>query len=157
TNDPLWGPHERRHVGTAAYMSPALAAGRAEDTRCDVYALGALLYEMLTGRPPYDGRTAEEILLRVRGGPPRPILRLNPGAPRGLVRVAEAAMARELRDRYAEMADVVADLNRVALGREPLGPHGRPPAGRRVIALVGGAAVALGLLVWGLGRPGGAA
>ena len=42
--------------GTAPYMSPGVAAGNAEDTRCDIYAFGALLYEMLTGEPPYAGR-----------------------------------------------------------------------------------------------------
>ena len=41
--------------GTAPYMSPGVAAGDAEDTRCDIYAFGALLYEMLTGEPPYAG------------------------------------------------------------------------------------------------------
>ena len=44
--------------GTAPYVSPAVARGEAEDTRCDIYGVGAVLYEMLTGRPPYSGATA---------------------------------------------------------------------------------------------------
>ncbi len=92
-------------------MSPAVAAGNAEDTRCDIYSFGALLYEMLTGLPPYQGRGTKEILDQILAGPPKPILSLNPSADRGLVAVAETAMARELRDRYAEMRDVLTDFS----------------------------------------------
>jgi serine/threonine protein kinase len=104
--------------GTAPYLSPALAAGEAEDTRCDIYAFGAMLYEMLTGRPPYEGQTTQEILKLIRAGPPRSILDLNPDAPRELAAIANAAMARELRDRYARMSDVALDLDCIA-NQEP--------------------------------------
>jgi serine/threonine protein kinase len=114
-----------RFVGTAAYMSPAVAEGHAEDTRCDIYAFGAVLYELLTGQPPYQGNGTQDILRQIREGPPAPIGRRNPRANRSLVRIAEGAMARCLRDRYAHMADVVADLERVARNRKPLGPHGQ--------------------------------
>src|SRR5579863_594335 len=84
--------------GTAAYMSPGVAAGNAEDTRCDIYSFGALLYEMLTGEPPYRGDSAGEIRRQILDGPPRPIQERNPQADDGLTIVAEGAMARELRD-----------------------------------------------------------
>jgi tRNA A-37 threonylcarbamoyl transferase component Bud32 len=108
---------------TAPYMSPAVAAGEAEDTRCDSYAFGAVLYEMLTGQPPYQGQSVQEIRGKILAGPPTPIADLNPKADARLVRVAEGAMAREHRDRYADMADVVADLRRAGQGKAPLGPH----------------------------------
>jgi serine/threonine protein kinase len=101
-------------VGTAPYMSPALAAGEVEDTRCDIYSFGALLYEMLTGQPPYVGRNAQEIREQIRAGPPRPLREVQPLAPAGLAVIAETAMSRELRDRYAHMSDVLADLDRIA-------------------------------------------
>jgi serine/threonine protein kinase len=110
--------------GTAPYMSPGVAAGNAEDTRCDIYAFGALLYEMLTGEPPYAGRSTNDIRKQILAGPPKPIQARNPGADAGLVAVAEGAMARELRDRYADMADVLADLDRIKVGKATLGPHG---------------------------------
>ena len=110
-----------RRVGTAPYMSPAVAAGEMEDTRCDIYSFGALLYEMLTGSPPYRGETAEEILGKILAGPPPSIGEINPSASTGLVTVAEAAMARAIRDRYASMVDMVADLERVAAGEIPRG------------------------------------
>jgi serine/threonine-protein kinase len=79
-NDTLVDVENRSHEGTAPYMSPAVAAGDAEDTRCDIYSFGAVLYEMLTGRPPYEGRGAREILNRIIAGPPRPVRELNPMA-----------------------------------------------------------------------------
>ena len=110
--------------GTAPYMSPGVAAGIAEDTRCDIYSFGALLYEMLTGEPPYAGRSTSDIRKQILDSPPKPILERNPAADAGLVAVAEGAMARELRDRYADMADVVADLERIKAGKSVVGPRG---------------------------------
>jgi serine/threonine protein kinase len=56
-NDTIVDVERDQMEGTAPYMSPGVAAGNAEDTRCDIYAFGALLYEMLTGEPPYAGRS----------------------------------------------------------------------------------------------------
>ncbi len=133
--------------GTAPYMSPAVAAGDAEDTRCDIYSFGALLYEMLTGFPPYHGSGTRDILKQIVAGPPRSIASLNPHADRGLVAVAEGCMARELRDRYADMRDVLRDLEHIREHQPPAGPrgfsnaNGRPRrAARRVLMALGMAA-----------------
>jgi serine/threonine protein kinase len=123
-NDTIIDVESGQMEGTAPYMSPGVAAGNAEDTRCDIYAFGALLYEMLTGEPPYAGRHTNEIRRQILAGPPKPILARNPGADAGLIAVAEGAMARELRDRYADMADVRADLERIKAGKATVGPHG---------------------------------
>jgi hypothetical protein len=122
-NDTIVDVESQQCEGTAPYMSPAVAAGHAEDTRCDIYAFGALLYEMLTGEPPYTGQSIKEIQKRILAGPPKPITILNPKADQGLVTVAEGAMARELRDRYADMTDVLADLERIKDGKAPVGPR----------------------------------
>jgi serine/threonine protein kinase/DNA-binding beta-propeller fold protein YncE len=128
-NDTIVDAGNEQCEGTAPYMSPAVAEGHAEDTRCDIYGFGALLYEMLTGRPPYEGRTTWEVRRQIVAGPPKAIRFLNPKADEGLVAVAEGAMGRELRDRYADMDDIGADLKRVRIGKRPLGPHGM---GRRI-------------------------
>jgi sugar lactone lactonase YvrE len=123
-NDTIVDVEREQLEGTAPYMSPGVAAGNAEDTRCDIYAFGGVLYEMLTGEPPYAGRNTKEIRAQILAGPPKPIKARNPGADAGLTAVAEGAMARELRDRYADMSDVLADLERIKGGRAPLGPRG---------------------------------
>lgn len=148
-NDPIIDAAREHFAGTAAYVSPQLARREGEDTRRDIYAFGALLYEMLTGRPPYQGETTEAILEKIRLGPPLAIRTLNPKATPHLAAVAETAMAREHRDRYANMADVVSDLERVAQRQEPR--RVRQQAERR--AMLSGAALAavvavLAFLAW---------
>ena len=123
-NDDLIDPDKSGPEGTAAYMSPLAASGKAEDTRCDIYSFGALLYEMLTGVKPYEGQNPRAIVEKILTGPPRPVREINKGASASLARIAEWCMARELRDRYAEMKDVVRDLDGVIRKEEPLGPHG---------------------------------
>jgi serine/threonine protein kinase len=120
-NDTIVDVENRTLEGTAPYMSPAVAAGDAEDTRCDIYSFGALLYEMLTGQPPYKGSSTKEILDKIIAGPPKPITALNQAADPRLVAVAEKAMARELRDRYADMRDALKDLEQIKEGKNPTG------------------------------------
>jgi WD40 repeat protein len=131
--------------GSAPYVSPGVASGQAEDTRCDIYGLGATLYEMLTGRAPYSGPNAAEVLAQVRAGPPVPVLSVNPRASKALAKVCETCMARDLRDRYATMADVCADLLEIQAGARPLGrrtPH------RRRWPIAAGLAAGAALLAW---------
>jgi sugar lactone lactonase YvrE len=125
-NDTITEVGSRSLEGTAPYMSPAVAAGDAEDTRCDIYSFGALLYEMLTGNSPYQARSTKEILAQIIAGPPRPVTTVNPAADRRLVAVAEGCMARELRDRYADMRDVLSDLQRIRENKEPAALRGLP-------------------------------
>jgi serine/threonine protein kinase len=122
-NDSILDPDRDQCEGTPAYMSPAVAAGEAEDTRCDIYSLGAVLYEMLTGQPPYQGPSTRAVRDQIIAGPPKPIRDINPKADPHLTQVAEWAMARAHRDRYASMADVAADLRRATEGKPPIGPH----------------------------------
>jgi serine/threonine protein kinase len=122
-NDAVIDVEREQCEGTAPYMSPAVAAGEAEDTRCDIYGLGAVLYEMLTGRPPFQGQTTRAIRDQIMAGQPRPILELNPSADPRLVQIAGWAMEREHRNRYSSMADLATDLQLVATGNPPLGPH----------------------------------
>ncbi len=124
-DDSMLDVSQKTAEGTPAYMSPGVAAGQAEDTRCDIYAFGAMMYEMLTGKLPYNGPSADSILQAIRTGPPQPIHKLNPDANKYLSMIADAAMARELRDRYATIEDVLKDLERVKDGHRPIGPSGQ--------------------------------
>jgi serine/threonine protein kinase/streptogramin lyase len=163
-NDTIVDVESQQCEGTAPYMSPAVASGDAEDTRCDIYAFGALLYEMLTGEHPYTGRTTKEIRQQILTGPPKLITALNPKADERLVAVAQGAMARELRDRYANMADILADLERIRGDQPPVGARGigkkvrgnvqsarRIPKIVVIAACIAGIAIATWLL-WPKGR-----
>lgn len=161
-NDSIVDVENRNLEGTAPYMSPAVARGEAEDTRCDIYSFGAVLYEMLTGHAPYKGRGTKDILNQIIAGPPRPVRTLNPRADAGLVTVTEGCLARELRDRYADMRDVAEDLQRLRKKLPPTGPRGGDSSGpaphRRHLwlATAGGAVLLAGgawLAGWFSGQP----
>lgn len=149
-NDTIVDVETRQLEGTAPYMSPAVAAGDAEDTRCDIYSFGALLYEMLTGNPPYKGRSTKEILNQILAGPPAPITSVNPAADRRLVAVAEKAMARELRDRYADMRDILKDLHQIKEGKPPVG---MAPTALLKYAWIPVCLAVIAFVAWMLARP----
>jgi serine/threonine protein kinase len=90
-------------LGTPSYMAPEQAAGRVDlvDRRTDIYGLGAILYEILTGRPPFTGPDIIDVLRRVQEEQPIPPLRLNPEVPPALEIVCLQALAKKRADRYA--------------------------------------------------------
>ncbi|MBL8693988.1 MAG: SUMF1/EgtB/PvdO family nonheme iron enzyme [Planctomycetes bacterium] len=103
-------------VGTPAYMPPEQARGEVEalGPQSDVYALGAMLYQLISGQmpfvPPGVRVSAHAVLLRVIDGPPRPLVELAPRAPAELVAICDKAMAREARARYRDMNALAEDL-----------------------------------------------
>ena len=110
--------HDGDVVGTPAYMPPEQAFGRVEEQgpRCDVYALGALLYHVLCGKPPYADR-AEGVLVALRHGGPTPLLVLDSRIPRELVAIAELALRRDPARRYPDVAAFTMDLRAYLEGR----------------------------------------
>ncbi len=99
--------------GTAAYMSPEQARGEPVDTRSDLFSLGAVLYEMVTGQRAFKGTTPALIFDGILNRAPEPAARLNAAVPASLDRVIEKAMEKDKNLRYQHAADLVADLRRV--------------------------------------------
>ncbi len=104
-------------MGTPSFMAPEQARGDASDERTDIYALGAMLYTLLSGVPPYRGRTTEEVLESVTHGRRVPLGEREPTLPPELVTIVERAMAFEAADRYRSAKELADDLRAFAAGK----------------------------------------
>jgi eukaryotic-like serine/threonine-protein kinase len=103
-------------VGTAQYLSPEQARGTEVDPRSDLYSLGIVLYELLTGKTPFDGETPVEIAMKHLSTAPKPPSKLRPDIPPELDMVVLRALAKNPDDRYQSADEMEADLERVARG-----------------------------------------
>jgi serine/threonine protein kinase len=104
-------------MGTPAYMPREQAAGEPVDERADVYALGAILYHLVAGVPPYVSPHAPVILEEVLRGPPPPLGDREPQVPGELLTIVEKAMARDRAGRYPSARELAEDLRRFANGQ----------------------------------------
>jgi len=107
-------------MGTPFYFSPEQARGEENiDTRSDIYALGATLYEMVTGKPPFEGTSAAQVMLRHIQEEVISPKEIDHATPDGLCRVIERMMAKSREDRYQTPAELLVDLRLVAEGKPP--------------------------------------
>jgi serine/threonine-protein kinase len=103
-------------VGTAQYLSPEQARGGEVDPRSDLYSLGVVLYELLTGKTPFDGETPVEIAMKHLSTAPKPPSKLRSDIPPELDMVVLRALAKDPDDRYQSADEMEADLERVSRG-----------------------------------------
>jgi eukaryotic-like serine/threonine-protein kinase len=124
--DPLTEEHAL--IGTLAYMSPEQCQGGTLDGRSDIYSVGCVLYELLTGSVPFDGFSAQAIIARHLADPVRPIRTVRPAVPVGVERAVLKALAKVPADRHASAREFADALHtRVSL------PEGVPPASVAVL------------------------
>ena len=97
-------------IGTPSYMSPEQVSGHELDPRTDIFSLGVVLYECLTGQKPFVAATAGEVFARIRDGKYKAVQKVAPHVPAPLARVSRRAMRSRLTDRYFDAAEMRRDL-----------------------------------------------
>ena len=138
-------------LGTIAYMSPEQAEGKAIDHRSDIFSLGILLHEMLTGRRPFGGDSTASILVSLLRDTPSPINELRPEVPARLARMVGRCLEKEPARRYQSVADLRNDLEEVQQELTSGTTTVAQPPRRRSRAAAYGFAAALALAVLATG------
>ncbi len=118
-------------LGTAHYISPEQAMGEPVGPRSDLYSLGVVLYEMLTGALPYDAETPIGIAMKHVNGYLAPPKALNPTVPEGINAITCRLLAKDPDDRYADAGELIEDLERVLEGLSPSNGTTRMMTGRQ--------------------------
>jgi serine/threonine-protein kinase len=141
-------------LGTPDYISPEQVKGQRGDQRSDIYALGAMLYEMLTGQPPFTGSNPLAVMNERVLNDPKPANKLNPAISPQLQEILYRALERDPRHRYATAAEMAWDLEHqeqvgVEEGGHRLALHQRLSLGGRKMLLYAGLAL-VPLLIFGL-------
>jgi serine/threonine protein kinase len=118
-------------IGTPAYMAPEQASGQTEivGTACDIYSLGAVLYHLLTGSPPFAGSNVLEIIRRVCEDEPKPPREVEASIPKPLESICLKCLAKDPRNRYASAGELAEDLQRFLQGESVTTPSARRVAG----------------------------
>ena len=99
-------------MGTISYMSPEQALGQGIDVRTDVFSMGAVLYELITGRPPFQGETAVQILNQTLNSTPPAPTTVNPEVPLELEQIILKALSKDVQDRYQSTQELKRDIER---------------------------------------------
>jgi serine/threonine-protein kinase len=128
-------------VGTAQYLSPEQALGEVADAPTDIYSTGCLLFELLTGRPPYTGETPVSIAYQHVSGVLTPARQLQPDLPESVEVLLTVALAKKPEDRYISANAMLEDINKIRAGQNISTKIARGPFVTRRAAIISGIAI----------------
>ena len=135
-------------VGTVQYMSPEQLEGKEADARSDIFSLGAVLYEMTTGKRAFEGKTTASTIAAILAGEPKPVSILRPMSPRGLEHAVRGCLAKDPDARWQSVHDLKANLEWIAEGESTVTSSASKHNSWRERALWILAAVVLSLLTY---------
>jgi serine/threonine protein kinase/lipoprotein NlpI len=121
---------EAKTMGTVAYMLPEQAQGQSVDHRTDIWSLGVVLYEMLTGQLPFKGEYEQSVMYAIVNKEAEPLTKVIPDISNALENVVLTALAKKPADRYDSMGELLEDLRAIAEGLKPLRAKARPVKGK---------------------------
>jgi tetratricopeptide (TPR) repeat protein/tRNA A-37 threonylcarbamoyl transferase component Bud32 len=116
-------------LGTTTYMSPEQARGEAIDARSDIFSFGTVLYEMVTGRAPFQGRTSTDVLSSIIRDEPTPAAEINPSVPPELQRIIGECLEKDPHERYQHADQLVVDLRKLTRSTDSAAPVARTASG----------------------------
>jgi two-component system LytT family response regulator len=120
-------------IGTVEYMSPEQALGRSVDHRTDLFSLGVVLYQMATGRLPFEGSNPSETIARILDDSPAAMARFNYDVPEDLDRIVRKCLEKDRERRYQSARDLMVDLRGLTRERETAVPRRQPGAKIRAV------------------------
>lgn len=140
-------------VGTTAYMSPEQTRGEDVDQQSDIWSLGVVLYEMLTGRLPFGVQYEQAVIYAIQNSDPEPVSVIRPGVPADVEHIVDRALRKERGERFHDADAMLAEFQRARAGEPPgSGRHtgpGRGPASKKKFLLAAAGAVLLVVLAVG--------
>jgi eukaryotic-like serine/threonine-protein kinase len=146
-------------LGTFQYMAPEMLEGAEADARADIWAFGCVLYEMLTGKPAFEGRTQASLISAILATEPAPMATLQPLAPPALEHTVKTCLAKDPDERFQNAHDVLLQLKWMASAGSQAGVPAPVAARRRLhshgrlAAAVAAAILLTAIAVWSLVRP----
>ncbi|MCJ7681449.1 MAG: serine/threonine protein kinase [Candidatus Aminicenantes bacterium] len=130
-------------LGTPSYMSPEQVMGKKIDNRSDIFSLGVVLYEMLTGRRPFDAENITTIIYKIINEEPPPLADIRKDVPAGFADILHKVLAKKVEDRYQTGKELVADLKRLAAPSQetyfmdiPAAASGKKPKRKKTVVVV---------------------
>lgn len=134
-------------LGTLQYMAPEQLEGRTQDERTDVFAFGAVLFEMITGRRAFEGKSRISLIAAILEHDPPPLASFQPITPPALERVVRTCLAKDPENRFQSARDIVLELEWISRERSGSSPHPAAATPRRWQAAIPWAIAAVSLLI----------